>query len=80
VPAARSWNSIAESAFGACAPEVPDYLQRTCYWAYLHPRNVRLLDRAIVVRTILWQQHMKPQKLAFAEIQTGQTVLQPACG
>jgi ubiquinone/menaquinone biosynthesis C-methylase UbiE len=31
-----------------------------------------------VVRTILWQQHRKLQKLAFAEIQPGQSVLQPA--
>jgi 2-polyprenyl-3-methyl-5-hydroxy-6-metoxy-1,4-benzoquinol methylase len=60
------------------APEIPDYLQKTYYWAYLNPRNVRLLDREIVVRTILWQQHMKLQKLAFAEVEPGQSVLQSA--
>lgn len=59
-------------------PEIPDYLQKTYYWAYLNPRNVRLLDREFVVRTILWQQHIKLQKLAFAEIAPGQSVLQPA--
>jgi ubiquinone/menaquinone biosynthesis C-methylase UbiE len=59
-------------------PEIPAYLQDTYYWAYVNPRNVRLLDREIVVRTILWQQHMKLQRLAFAEIGTGQSVLQPA--
>jgi ubiquinone/menaquinone biosynthesis C-methylase UbiE len=59
-------------------PEIPAYLQDTYYWAYINPRNVRLLDREIVVRTILWQQHRKLQKLAFAEIQPGQSVLQPA--
>ena len=62
----------------AARPEIPDYLQKTYYWAYLNPRNVRLLDREIVVRTILWQQHHKLQKLAFAEIRPGQSVLQPA--
>lgn len=60
------------------APEIPDYLQKTYYWAYLNPRNVRLLDREIVVRTILWQQHNKLQKLAFAEVRPGQSVLQSA--
>ena len=62
----------------AITPEIPAYLQETYYWAYLSPRNVKLLDREIVVRTILWQQHRKLQKLAFAEIQPGQSVLQPA--
>ncbi len=62
----------------AIAPEIPAYLQETYYWAYINPKNVKLLDREIVVRTILWQQHRKLQKLAFAEIQPGQSVLQPA--
>jgi ubiquinone/menaquinone biosynthesis C-methylase UbiE len=62
----------------ASAPELPEYMQKTYFWAYVNPRNVRLLDREIVVRTILWQQHRKLQKLAFSEIQPGQSVLQPA--
>ena len=37
-----------------------------------------LLDREIVVRTILWQQHNRLQRLAFAEIEPGQWVMQPA--
>ena len=68
---------LAKSSAGE-PPEIPDYLQKTYYWAYLNPRNVRLLDREFVVRTILWQQHIKLQKLAFAEIRAGQSVLQPA--
>ena len=60
------------------APEIPAYLQETYYWCYLNPRNVKLLDREFVVRTILWQQHRKLQRLAFAEIQPGQSVLQSA--
>jgi ubiquinone/menaquinone biosynthesis C-methylase UbiE len=59
-------------------PEIPEYLRKTYYWAYLNPRNVRLLDREIVVRTILWQQHRRLQQLAFAEIRPGDRVLQPA--
>ena len=62
----------------AAEPEIPDYLQDTYYWAYISPRNVPLLDREIVVRTILWQQHNKLQHLAFSEIEPGQSVMQPA--
>ena len=62
----------------ASEPKIPDYLQDTYYWAYISPRNVPLLDREIVVRTILWQQHNKLQRLAFAEIEPGQRVMQPA--
>ena len=62
----------------AVEPEIPAYLQDTYYWAYISPRNVPLLDREIVVRTILWQQHNKLQRLAFSEIEPGQNVMQPA--
>lgn len=62
----------------AANPEIPAYLQETYYWAYVNPRNVKLLDHEIVVRTILWQQHNRLQRLAFAEIEPGQRVLQPA--
>jgi ubiquinone/menaquinone biosynthesis C-methylase UbiE len=62
----------------AKGPEIPSYLQDTYYWCYLNPRNVKLLDREFVVRTILWQQHRKLQTLAFAEVQPGQSVLQAA--
>ena len=61
------------------APKVLDYLQDVYHWAYINPRNVKLLDREIVVRTILWQQHRKLQNTAFVEIEPGQRVLQSAC-
>ena len=73
VPEGRTPEPLAASA-----PEIPAYLQDTYYWAYINPRNVKWLDREIVVRTILWQQHIKLQKLAFAEIEPGQSVMQPA--
>ena len=60
-------------------PVIPDYLQKTYYWAYLNPRNVKLLDREWVVRTILWQQHHRLARAAAAEIEPGQHVLQTAC-
>ena len=47
-------------------------------WAYLDPRNVRLLDREWVVAAILWGQHHRLQAAAFAEMEPGQSVLLPA--
>ncbi len=61
------------------APEVPAYLRNTYYWAYLNSRNVRLLDRELVVSVILWGQHQRLRREAFAELVPGQRVLQPAC-
>jgi SAM-dependent methyltransferase len=61
------------------APVIPDYLHKTYYWAYLNPRNVKLLDREWVVRTILWQQHNRLTQMALTEIEPGQHVLQTAC-
>jgi len=63
----------------ADALEIPDYLWENYYWAYLNPRNVRLLDRELVVKVILWGQHRRLRSAAFAELVPGQHVLQPAC-
>ena len=76
IPAFAKAESPLPAAPNDGAPEIPDYLQDVYYWAYLNPRNVRLLDREIVVRTILWQQHRRLQRLAFADIEPGSRVLQ----
>jgi len=59
-------------------PLMPDYMKDVYYWAYLNPRNVRLLDRNVVVDVILWFQHQKLQQATFAELEPGQGVLMPA--
>ncbi len=59
-------------------PEIPAYLHDVYYWAYLDPKNVRRLDREPVVSVILWGQHRRLQRAAFAEFLPGQRVLQPA--
>ena len=59
-------------------PPIPDYLRDVYYWAYLDPRNVRLLDRDLVVSTILFGNLRRLQRAAFEEIDPGQAVLQPA--
>jgi ubiquinone/menaquinone biosynthesis C-methylase UbiE len=61
------------------APQLPAYLVETYYWAYLNPRNVRLLDREAIVSAILWGNHRRLRRAAFAELRPGQRVLQPAC-
>lgn len=58
---------------------IPRYLRETYTWAYLNPRSVKLLDRELVVQTILWGQHRKLQRTALAEIDPGSRVLQTAC-
>jgi len=60
-------------------PAIPRYLNETYTWAYLNPRSVKLLDRELVVATILWWQHSKLARMALAEIDPGSTVLQTAC-
>lgn len=61
------------------SPPVPAYLKETYTWAYLDPRMVRLLDHNWVVSLILWGWRVRLEATAFAEIQPGQKVLQPAC-
>jgi ubiquinone/menaquinone biosynthesis C-methylase UbiE len=78
LPPSVSVDAPQRTSPAAKGPEIPSYLQDTYYWCYLNPRNVQLLDREFVVRTILWQQHRKLQRLAFAEINPGQSVLQAA--
>jgi SAM-dependent methyltransferase len=60
-------------------PAIPDYLEKTYAWAYLNPRNVRLLDRPVVVSTILWGNFGRLLRALLQELEPGQTVLQPAC-
>ena len=38
----------------AAAPAVPGYLLQTYWWAYVHPRAVRLFEREWLVNLILW--------------------------
>ncbi len=59
------------------APEVPAYLRQVYYWAYLDPKNVRLLDREPVVSVILWGNHRRLRRAAFDELRPGARVLQP---
>jgi ubiquinone/menaquinone biosynthesis C-methylase UbiE len=36
------------------SPAIPQYLQATYWWAYIHPRGVRVFERQWLVNLILW--------------------------
>lgn len=45
-----SSGTLAESI----SPAIPNYLQATYWWAYIHPRGVQLFERQWLVNLILW--------------------------
>ena len=75
--AARSANLVPVLA-------VPDYLEKTYWWAYTHPNAVRVFERQWLVNLILWGNFSKLRDLALQDMQDvdgvihGQ-VLQVAC-
>lgn len=64
----------------ASAP-IPDYLQETYWWAYLHPNAVKLFERQWLVNLILWGNFARLRDLALAELGgvVAGKVLQVAC-
>lgn len=59
-------------------PGVPDYLKNVYQWAYLNPRNAKLLDRELVVNTILWGNSKRLRQAVLDEISAGDSILQAA--
>ena len=47
--------------------DIPDYLQRVYWWAYLHPNAVRLFEREWLVNLILWGNFARLRDAALAE-------------
>jgi SAM-dependent methyltransferase len=60
------------------AVALPDYLVDTYTWAYLRPRSLRLLDRHLVVNSILWGNYRRLVRAACSEFARGDRVLQAA--
>jgi SAM-dependent methyltransferase len=60
------------------AVALPDYLVNTYSWAYLRPRSLRLLDRHVVVNSILWGNYRGLVRAACNEFAAGDRVLQAA--
>ena len=63
------------------APAIPDYLQNTYSWAYLHPRSFWFFEREWVVNLILWGNMRKLTNAVLEEmdLQPQSRVLQVAC-
>jgi len=62
-------------------PRVPEYLQSTYWWAYVHPRAVKVFERKWLVNLILIGNYARMREAALAELGSnldGQT-LQVAC-
>ena len=38
---------------------LPDYLERTYWWAYLRPASIRIFDHKVIVSAILWGQYRR---------------------
>ncbi len=60
---------------------VPDYLEQTYWWAYLHPNAVRFFERQWLVNLILWGNFASLRDAALEEMGTEVTgrILQVAC-
>lgn len=57
---------------------VPDYMTEVYDWAYVNPARVRLLDRNIVVRTLLFANDQRLMRAYLKEIKPGMRVWQIA--
>jgi len=60
---------------------IPEYLHRTYWWAYLHPRAVHIFERQWLVNLILWGNFARLRDAALAElgIPAQGRLLQVAC-
>ena len=62
----------------SATPAIPSYMDEVYSWAYLTPRNARLLDRDAIVNAILLGNSARLQRALIDEIRPGQRVLQAA--
>lgn len=62
-------------------PPIPDYLQNTYWWAYVHPKSVWVFEREWLVNLILWGNMKKLTQAVMDEmdLQPNSSVLQVAC-
>lgn len=62
-------------------PEIPEYLQDTYWWAYLHPKSFWFFEREWVVNLILWgnMRRLTQSVLDEMDVEAGSRVLQVAC-
>ena len=63
------------------SPQIPDYLQETYWWAYLHPKALKFFEREWMVNLILWgnMDRLTQAVIGDLEVGPGSKVLQVAC-
>jgi ubiquinone/menaquinone biosynthesis C-methylase UbiE len=73
--------NILAKASAQAAPPIPDYLQDTYSWAYLHPNSFRFFEHEWVVNLILWGNMNKLTQAVLdeVELQPHSRLLQVAC-
>jgi len=75
--------STPESTLAAIksAPEIPEYLQDTYWWAYLHPKSFYFFERKWVVNLILWGNMKRLTEMVLEElsVEPQSKILQIAC-
>ena len=57
---------------------VPDYMEKIYTWCYVKPKNVKMLDRQLVVQAILFGYFQPVAKMVCTELKPGMKLLQ--CG
>lgn len=63
------------------APTIPDYLEETYWWAYLHPKALELFEREWMVNLILWGNMKRLTEAVLHDLDPApqSRVLQVAC-
>lgn len=81
VPVYAASAPTSNDAPGVGPPALPDYLLRHYAWAYLDTRNVQLLDRRVVLQTILFGNYRRLCDAALSALDpgAGDRVLQLGC-
>lgn len=71
----------AEVRWQRSGPEVPRYLEQSYWWAYVHPRAVRLFERQWLVNLILWGNFRRLRDAAIVALggRLGGRTLQISC-
>lgn len=77
----KSTLSLIESVPSFAPVPIPEYLQKTYWWAYLHPRAVHIFERQWLVNLILWGNFARLRDAALQEMgeRIDGRVLQVAC-
>ena len=65
----------------AATPKIPDYLEETYWWAYLHPKALKFFEREWMVNLILWgnMNRLTQAVIADLDVDPDSRVLQVAC-